>query len=51
MLRCCELEIKSDTIAQLVLHKQVLPPVVLTRVTIGKYMTGLIPNNDCTSFA
>jgi len=34
-LRCSELEIRSDIIAQLVFHKQVLPSDVLTRVTIG----------------
>jgi hypothetical protein len=35
-LRCSELEIKSESIAQLNLHKQALSPDVLTRVTIGK---------------
>jgi hypothetical protein len=49
VLRCCELEIKSDTIAQRVFHKQVLPPDILTMVTIGKYTAELVPHNDCTS--
>jgi hypothetical protein len=49
-LRHCELEMKSDRIAQLILCKQVLSPDVLTRVTIGKYATGLICNNNCTNF-
>jgi hypothetical protein len=36
-----ELKTKSDIIAQLVFHKQVLLPDVLTRVTFGKYLTKL----------
>ena len=46
-LRCTELEIRSDMIAQLVFHKQVLPPDVFTGVTIGKYVAGLVHNNNC----
>jgi hypothetical protein len=42
MLRRSELEIRSDVIAKLVFHKQVLPPDVLTRVTIGKYVARLV---------
>jgi len=38
-LKPSELEIRSDVTAQLVFHKQVLPPDILTRVTIGKYAT------------
>jgi hypothetical protein len=34
-LRRSELEVRSDIIVQLVFPKQVLPPVVFTRVTIG----------------
>jgi hypothetical protein len=48
-LRCSELEIRSDIIAQLVFHTQVLPPDVLIRITIGKYAAGLGRNNDCTN--
>ncbi len=51
MLGCSELEIRSDIIAQLVFHKQVLPPNVLTRITIVKYAAGFKPNNNCTNFA
>ncbi len=51
MLICSELEIRSDIIAQLVFYKQVIPPDVLTRVTIGKYVAGLLTNSDCTNFA
>ncbi len=36
-LRPRELEMRCDITAQLVFHKQVLPPVVLTRVTFGNY--------------
>jgi hypothetical protein len=50
-LRYCELEIRSDTIAQLVFCKQVLKPDVLTRVTIGKYAAGLVSNNYYTNIA
>jgi hypothetical protein len=50
-LKPSELEIRSDVTAQLVFHKQVLPPDILTRVTIGKYATGLVHNSDCTNFA
>ncbi len=50
-LRRCEFEIRSDIIAQLVFHKQVLSKNVLTRVTIGKYAVGLVWNNNCTNFA
>jgi hypothetical protein len=46
MLGYSELEIKSDIALQLVFRKQVLPPDVLTRVTIGKYFKGLICNNN-----
>jgi hypothetical protein len=35
--------------AQLVLHKQILPPDVLTRVTIRIYATGLVRNNNGTA--
>jgi hypothetical protein len=51
MLRWRELEIRSNMTAQLVLHKQVLPPDpdVLTRVTIGIYATGLVHNNNGTA--
>jgi hypothetical protein len=38
-LKPSELEIRSDVTAQLVFHKQVLPPDILTWVTIGKYAT------------
>ncbi len=50
-LRCSELEIRSDIIAQLVFHTQVLPPDVLIRVMIIKYAAGLLCNNDCTNLA
>ncbi len=46
MIRCSELEIRSDVMAQSVFHKQ-----VFTRVTIGKYATGLVCNKNCTNFA
>ncbi len=36
-LRRSELEIRSDIIAQLVFRKHVLPPDVITMVTIEKY--------------
>jgi hypothetical protein len=49
--RCSELEIRSDIIEQLVFRYQILPPDVLTRVTIGKYATGPVHNNNCTNFA
>ncbi len=49
MLRRSELEIRSDVLAQLVFHKQVLPPDVFTRVTIGKYVPRLIRKNYCTN--
>ncbi len=51
VLRPCELEIRSDILAQLAFHKQVLPPVVLTRVTFGKYAAVLVRYNNCTNFA
>jgi hypothetical protein len=51
MLKHDEWEIRSDIIAQLVFHKQVLLPDVLTRVTIGKYATKLVRNNKCANFA
>jgi hypothetical protein len=41
-LRHFEFEIRSDVIAHLVFHKQVLSTDVLTRVTIGKYAVGLV---------
>jgi hypothetical protein len=50
-LRHNSLEIRSDIIAQLVFHMQVLPPDVLTMETIGKYAAGLVRNNNCTNFA
>jgi hypothetical protein len=50
-LRHCELEMNSDITAHLILHKQALSPDVLTRVTIGKYATGLICDNNRTNFA
>ncbi len=40
-LRCSELQKRSDIVTQLVFHEQVLPPDVLTRITIGKYVAGL----------
>ncbi len=49
MLRWRELEIRSNMTAQLVLHKQILPPDVLTRVTIRIYATGLVRNNNGTA--
>ncbi len=45
-LKCSELEIRNDIIAQLVFHKQVLPPDVLTRVTFEKCVPGLVHNNN-----
>jgi hypothetical protein len=45
-LRCSQLEIRSDLIAQLVFCKHVLPPDVLTMVTIGKYAARHICNNN-----
>ncbi len=45
-LRLSELEIMSNIISQLVFYNKVLPPDVLTRVTIGKYATGFIRNSD-----
>jgi hypothetical protein len=51
VLKHNELEIRSDIIAQLVVHKQVLYQDDSTRVTIGKYATGLVCNNNCTDFA
>jgi hypothetical protein len=45
-LRHSELELQSNIIAQLVLHKQVLPPDVLIGVTIGKFVAGLLRNNS-----
>jgi len=50
-LRHSELQIRSDIIAQLVFHKQVLPTDVLTRITIGEYAAGLVCNNNCITFA
>ncbi len=50
-LKSNELEIRSDIIAQLVFHKQGLPPDVLTRVTIEKYEAWLVRNNNCTNFS
>ncbi len=50
-LKPSELEIRSDIIAQLVFHKQVLPPDIFTWVTIGKYATELVNNSDCINFA
>jgi hypothetical protein len=50
-LRHNDLEIRSDIIEQPVFHKQVLPPDVLTRLTIGKYAAGLVRSNNCTNFA
>jgi hypothetical protein len=50
-LKRSELEIRSNIIAQLVFRKQVLTPNVSKRVTIGKYATGLVRNNNCTGFA
>jgi hypothetical protein len=37
--------------AQVVFHEHVLPPDDLTRVTIGKYVAGLLCNNNYTNFA
>ncbi len=48
-LSCSKLEIRSDIIAQLVFCKQVLPPDVLSRVTIGKYVAVLVCNNNCAN--
>ncbi len=45
-IRCSKLEIRSDVNAQTVFHKQ-----FFTRVTIGKYATGLVCYKNCTSFA
>jgi hypothetical protein len=50
-LRHSELQLQSNIIAQLVLHKQVLSPDVLIGVTIGKFVAGLVRNNSCTNFA
>jgi len=50
-LRHCELEIRIDIMALLVFHKQVLPPEVLTCVTVRKYVAGMWHNNNCTVFA
>ncbi len=50
-LKGSELEMMSDIVAQLVFGKQVLPPDVLTRVTIGKYVTGPVHNNTYTNIA
>jgi len=51
MLRHSELQLQSNIIAQLVLHEQVLPPDVLNRITIGKYVARLVRKNYCTNFA
>jgi hypothetical protein len=51
MLRNSEFKIRNDIIAQLDFRKQVLPPDVLTRVTIRKYFKGLACNKNCTNFA
>jgi hypothetical protein len=37
--------------AQPVFHNQVVPPDVLTAVTIEKYMAELVHNKNCTNFA
>ena len=50
-LRRSELELKSDIIAQLVFHKQVLPPDVLIRARIGKYVARMVHNSNCTNIA
>ncbi len=50
-LRHSELEIRSDIITQLVFRLPVLPPDVLTRVKIGKYVDGHKRKNNCTNFA
>jgi hypothetical protein len=50
-LRCSELEIRGDIIRQLVFRKHVLPPDVLTRVTVGKYAAGLVNNSYYTNIA
>ncbi len=50
-LRHCELEIRSYIMALQVFHNQVLPPDVLTRVTIRTYVAGMVHNNNCTIFA
>jgi hypothetical protein len=42
---------ESDILAQLVFHKQVLPPDVFTRVTIWKYVARLDRKNYCTNSA
>jgi len=47
MLRCSELEARSDTIVQQVFCNQVLPPVVFTKVTIQKYAAGLVCYKNC----
>ncbi len=46
-----ELKIRSDIIAQLFFHKQVLPPDVLTLVTIRKYEALHVRNKNGTNFA
>jgi hypothetical protein len=46
-----ELKIRSDIIAQLFFRKQVLPPDVLTMVTMRKYVAQHIRNKNCTHFA
>jgi hypothetical protein len=51
MLSHSELEIRSYIIAQLVFRKHVLPPHVLTWVTIGKYTSLNVHNNNSTNFA
>jgi hypothetical protein len=45
------LEIRSNIIAQLVFRKQILPPDVLTSVTLGKYVERLVRNNNSINFA
>ena len=43
--------ILPNVIAQLVFYNQVLPPDVLTRVTLGKCVAGLVHNNKRINIA